>query len=298
MSHLGALKPDLHATIARALALSSAACGRSSTRRRLNCRMARLVTDIADLLGPPLQAFDAAAKEMALAAAPALSPRCGARGALPRVDRSHGARPGSHAPRLRHRRAARGVAGRSQAPHQRGRAGPRPLARAAHAPGGQPRGQPKARWLSSRHSLRTLCFAPRRNGDSRKPVPIVRAAASWRSVVGLVGDLSALIQSGGRVGSAGQGPVRLKRVKWSRQGAERNSDADENPLNPLATRIQQGPAATAACRRGAVDRGRGVGRLADPANRRRSRVRREPGRTAVAYGHARSGDRAARLRPG
>jgi hypothetical protein len=84
MSHVGALKPDLHATIARALALSSAACGRSSTSRRLNLCMTRLddvVTDIADLLGPPLQAFDAAAKEMALAARQR-SHRAAARGAL------------------------------------------------------------------------------------------------------------------------------------------------------------------------------------------------------------------------
>jgi hypothetical protein len=84
MSPLGALKPDLHATIARALALSERRLREVVDEPQAELRMTRLddvVSNIADLLGPPLQAFDGAAKEMALPARQR-SHRAAARGAL------------------------------------------------------------------------------------------------------------------------------------------------------------------------------------------------------------------------
>jgi hypothetical protein len=84
MSHLGALKPDPHATIARALALSERRLREVVEEPQAGLRVTRLddvVTDIADLLGPPLQAFNGAATEMALPAQQR-SHRAAARGAL------------------------------------------------------------------------------------------------------------------------------------------------------------------------------------------------------------------------
>ena len=80
----GALKPDLHATIARALALSERRLRELVDEPHVELRMTCLddvVTDIADVLGPPLEAFDAAAKEMALPAR-RRSHRAAARGTL------------------------------------------------------------------------------------------------------------------------------------------------------------------------------------------------------------------------
>jgi hypothetical protein len=79
-----ALKPDLHATIARALALSERRLRDVVDEPQAELRMTRLddiVTDIADVLGPPLEAFNAAAKEMALAVQQR-SHRAAARGTL------------------------------------------------------------------------------------------------------------------------------------------------------------------------------------------------------------------------
>ena len=84
MSPLGALKPDLHATIARALALSERRLREVVDEPQAELHMTRLddvVTDIADLLGPPLQALDGAVSEMALAVQQR-SHRAAARGAL------------------------------------------------------------------------------------------------------------------------------------------------------------------------------------------------------------------------
>ena len=80
----GALKPDLHATIARALAMSERRLREVADEPQAELRMTRLddvITDIADLLGPPLQALNGAATEMDLAALPR-SHRAAARGAL------------------------------------------------------------------------------------------------------------------------------------------------------------------------------------------------------------------------
>ena len=80
----GALKPDLHATIARALAMSESRLREVVDEPQAELRMTRLddvITDIADLLGPPLQALNGAATEMDLAA-PQRSHRAAARGAL------------------------------------------------------------------------------------------------------------------------------------------------------------------------------------------------------------------------
>ena len=80
----GALRPDLHATIARALALSERRLREVVDAPQAELRMTRLddvITDIAALLGPPLHALSGAASEMALAA-PQRSHRAAARGAL------------------------------------------------------------------------------------------------------------------------------------------------------------------------------------------------------------------------
>jgi hypothetical protein len=75
---------DLHATIARALALSERRLRDVVDEPHADLPMTRLddvVTDIADLLGPPLQALDGAAREMGLPAEQR-SHRAAARGAL------------------------------------------------------------------------------------------------------------------------------------------------------------------------------------------------------------------------
>ena len=132
----GALKPDLHATIARALAMSERRLREVVDEPQAELRMTRLddvVTDIADLLGPPLQALDGAATEMDLAAPPR-SHRAAARGALSlvwtdlmeldpdRMRRAYGTE-----------RDAHGLAGCSPAAHRSSRTGPRPTRRLGRA---------------------------------------------------------------------------------------------------------------------------------------------------------------------
>ena len=67
-------------------------------------RLDDVVPDIADLLAPSKPSAEPQTRWTC--ARKPLSPRRRARSALPRMDRSHGARPRSHAPRLGHRRAA------------------------------------------------------------------------------------------------------------------------------------------------------------------------------------------------
>jgi hypothetical protein len=69
-------------------------------------RLDDVVTDIADLLCPPRARPRRGRARDAPTGTAALSPRRRPRGALCRIDRSHGARPRSHAPHLRHRSAA------------------------------------------------------------------------------------------------------------------------------------------------------------------------------------------------
>jgi predicted ATP-dependent Lon-type protease len=67
----GAPSPDLHATIARALALCERRLRESVDEPRAELGMTVIegvVADVDDILGPVLEAFNAAAKEMGLPA--------------------------------------------------------------------------------------------------------------------------------------------------------------------------------------------------------------------------------------